>query len=547
MSTTSIPDTTPAADTAPVPLAQGGRALATIAGLAAVAVALGVGELVAGTAAVMASPVQAVAEAAIDLAPGPIERWAVSVLGTADKPALVGGVLAACLLLGAVVGVLGRRRPLPWSAAFVAVGALGAAASLRGGAEPLAAVPSAVAAVVGAVAHVLLQRRAAAATATAGTPEAEVPATSAVALPRRGAGDRRRFLALAGVLGAGAAAAAVGGRALAATGRAAAQRAREAVLLPRPAQPAGPLPAGAQVEVAGMTPFVTPMEDFYRVDTALVVPRVDISTWRLELRGMVGRPLTLTYDELLARPHVERDITLTCVSNEVGGRLAGHARWQGVLLRDLLDEAGVDPAADQVVGRSVDGYTCGFPVAAAYDREALLVIGMNGEPLPVDRGFPARLIVPGLYGYVSATKWLREIELTTFAAFDQYWVNREWDAQAPIKTMSRIDVPRPGAVVDAGTIDVAGVAWAQTRGIERVEVRIDQTPWVDADLGTTAGDDSWRQWHLRWDALTPGPHRITVRATDGDGVVQAEERAAPFPNGASGWMTSLVTVRPQQS
>ena len=555
------------------PVTAPSRGGAALAGVLATFAALGAGELVAGLGRRLASPAQAVAEAVIALAPGPVERWAVRTLGTADKPVLVASVLVVCALLGAVIGVLCRRRPARAAVAVALFGLLGAAAALRStGGDVLSVVPSAVAAVVGAAVVLLLlrsaPRRALAPAAAADDDEAaardatapadvpfdvQAPAdadapTTVVVQPSRSP-DRRRFLALSGVTAVGAVAAAAGGRLLESRSTVALVREREtaAATFPTPADPALPVPAGAEVGVEGMEPFVTPEADFYRVDTALTIPQVDVATWTLALGGMVQRPLTFTYDDLLRRPHVERHITLTCVSNEVGGRLASHASWQGILLRDLLDEAGVDPRADQVVGRSVDDYTCGFPVTAAMDRDALLVVGMNGEPLPVERGFPARLVVPGLYGYVSATKWLEGIELTRFDEFDQYWVRREWDAQAPIKTLSRIDVPRPGGVVELGPVDVAGVAWAQGRGIDRVEVRVDDEPWADADLGDAVNDDSWRQWRFRWDAATPGPHRITVRATDGTGEVQTEERAAPFPNGASGWMTSLVSVLPGTS
>ena len=257
---------------------------------------------------------------------------------------------------------------------------------------------------------------------------------------------------------------------------------------------------------------------------------------------MVDREFEITFDELLDLGLVEADITLTCVSNPVGGELVGNARWLGVPLRVVLDEAGVDPDADQIVGRSVDGYTCGFPVEAAYDRDALIAVGMNGEPLPLQHGFPARLITPGLYGYISATKWLEEIELTRFDRFQQYWVPRGYAERAPVKQMSRIDVPRSGNIIEPGPTVIAGVAWAQTRGISKVEVQIDDADFVEAELAEALNDDTWRQWRLDWDA-TEGNHRLTVRSTDGDGRVQTDERAELLPDGASGWQSRLVTVR----
>ncbi|MDV9193475.1 molybdopterin-dependent oxidoreductase, partial [Streptomyces sp. SR27] len=323
---------------------------------------------------------------------------------------------------------------------------------------------------------------------------------------------------------------------------------REALRLPRPASPAPPVPAGAGLRVPGISPFLTPNRDFYRVDTALVVPRVDADRWRLRVHGSgVSRELTVTLRELTARPAVERDITLACVSNEVGGPLVGNARWLGVPLAGLLREAGVRPPseggpADQLVARSVDGMTIGTPVEAVMDgRDALLAFGMNGEPLPFTHGFPVRMVVPGLYGYVSACKWIESIELTTFDAYDAYWVPRGWSAQAPVKTQSRIDTPRAFARAAAGTVMVAGVAWAQHRGISKVEVRVDDGPWQVARLAAEDSSDTWRQWVYPW-AATHGRHTLTVRATDGTGTTQPEERTGTMPNGAQGWHSVEVTV-----
>jgi DMSO/TMAO reductase YedYZ molybdopterin-dependent catalytic subunit len=295
--------------------------------------------------------------------------------------------------------------------------------------------------------------------------------------------------------------------------------------------------------VARISPFITPNADFYRIDTALTAPQVSTGDYTLRIHGMVGNEIELSYDELLRRPMVERDITLTCVSNEVGGHYAGNARWLGTRLDDLLREAGVQPGSDQVVGRSVDGFACGFPVANAMDgRDALVVVGMNGEPLPIEHGFPVRLVVPGLYGFVSATKWLTEIELTTFAAFDHYWLRRGWAQQAPIKLMSRIDTPRGLGKVAAGTAAIGGVAWAQHTGIAAVEVQIDDGPWQPATLGDVTTKDTWRQWMLPWEA-TSGRHTITVRATDANGAIQTSDRAEPIPDGASGLHQIVVIVR----
>ena len=294
--------------------------------------------------------------------------------------------------------------------------------------------------------------------------------------------------------------------------------------------------------ITDQSPFITTAGSFYRVDTALVIPTIDLATWQLRIHGMVDRELTLTMDELLTRPTIERVITLSCVSNPVGGRYVGNATWIGVPLRGLLEEAGIRAGADQLVSRSVDGMTIGTPTSAVMDgRDAMIAVAMNGEPLPPVHGYPARMLVPGLFGYVSATKWLTELELSTFDAYDAYWVQRGWVQEAPVVTMSRIDTPRPLSRVPAGRLMVAGVAWAQHRGIKAVEVRADDGAWQPAQLASVPSDDTWRQWSLAWDA-TPGSHRLEVRATDGTGTVQTEARAEPFPSGATGWYSSVFTV-----
>ncbi|WP_030330051.1 molybdopterin-dependent oxidoreductase [Micromonospora parva] len=353
--------------------------------------------------------------------------------------------------------------------------------------------------------------------------------------------SRRRFLTGSGVLLGTAVVAGLGGRWLA--GRRGVSAARDAIRLPAPVAPAPAVPAGANLSLAQLAPYVTPNFGFYRIDTALVVPQVDPDTWRLRIHGRVGKERTYSYADLLARPLVERYVTLACVSNEVGGDLIGNARWLGVPLRELLDEVEPDDDADQVVGRSVDGWTCGTPTAALRDgRDALLAVGMNGEPLPVEHGFPVRMVVPGLYGYVSACKWVTELELTRFADFDAYWVPRGWSREGPIKTQSRIDTPRRRNRLTAGPVTVAGVAWAQHRGIRRVEVRVDDGQWQEATLAPTVSVDTWVQWSWRWDA-TPGEHRLQVRATDATGETQTDRTQGVVPDGATGWHTVTVTVR----
>ncbi|CAA9246170.1 MAG: probable sulfite oxidase, partial [uncultured Corynebacteriales bacterium] len=358
---------------------------------------------------------------------------------------------------------------------------------------------------------------------------------------KAGGVDRRGFLVRGATVGAVAALAGVAGRKLQGV-RFDAAESRAAVRLPAPASPAPALPAASRLDVPGITPYVTPNRSFYRVDTALVVPQVPTETWGLRVHGMVDRELNLSWDDLLARDLIERDITMTCVSNEVGGTLAGTARWLGAPLRALLEEAGVRPGADQIVGTSSDGMTIGTPTAVVLDgRDAMLAVGMNGEPLPLEHGFPVRMIVPGLYGYVSGIKWLVDLELTTFDAVDPYWVQRGWVQKAPIKTASRIDTPRPLEDRKAGKVAVAGVAWAQHRGVAAVEVRVDDGGWQRARLAAEPSTDLWVQWVWEWDA-EPGPHTLTVRATDKDGRTQPEERVAPFPSGSTGWHSVVVSI-----
>jgi len=500
---------------------------AALAGLLASGVMLGVAELLAGLVVEGRSLVVALGDVVIDNVPGWLERAVISTLGGNDKPFLIANILVGSGLLGAALGVVGARRFLLGAAGFAAMAAVGVAASL---ADPQAdaagaIVAGAAAAVAGIVALWALLG--------APRPSAAPEAATAIRDPAGGGvADRKRFLVIAAAAVVVGGAGAFGGRVLAARGRI--DEIRQAIRIPRPARPAPAPPAGASLAIDGLTPLYVPNDDFYRIDTALIVPQVDPEGWSLEVRGMVDRPFALTYAELLALPHVEVDVTLSCVSNEVGGGLVGNARWQGVLLADLLKRAGVRRGATQVLGRSVDGFTAGFPTRVALDgRNAIVAVAMNGEPLPAAHGFPARLVVPGLYGYVSATKWLAAIELNRFDAVDGYWIPRGWAKEGPIKTQSRIDV--------ASRRVVAGVAWAPTRGIERVEVRVGEGPWQEATLAAALGDDCWRQWFLPWDTA-PGRYVLAVRATDGTGETQTAERTDVAPDGASGYHTVRVDV-----
>ncbi|MFF9340473.1 molybdopterin-dependent oxidoreductase [Streptomyces sp. NPDC014773] len=515
-------------------------ALGALAGLTAAFTALAVAELVAGLVRPEAGPVTVVGGAVIDRTPAAVKDFAIRTFGENDKIVLQLGILAVLALIAVVLGVLALSSRRAGSAGVLLFGIVGAAAALSrpDSTGPADALPSIAGAVAGALALYALASRAAPAPAPAGADGQAGP----------GARSRRGFLVAAGATAVAAASAGALGRYFTGRQGQGAVASREGLVLPDPASPAPAAPAGVQLKVPGITAFTTPNSDFYRVDTALTVPKVDAGTWRLRLHGKgVTRPRTYTLDQLLARPLIERDITLTCVSNEVGGPYIGNARWLGVPLADLLEEAGVRPPskggrADQLVARSVDGMTLGSPVEDLMDgRDALLAVGMNGEPLPFDHGFPVRMLVPGLYGYVSACKWIEDIELTTFDAYDPYWVKRKWARRAPVKTQARIDTPKPFARPDAGTVTVAGVAWAQRRGITRVEIRVDDGPWQDADLAAQAGVDTWRQWSYRWKA-TPGGHDITVRATDGTGQVQTEQRTRTIPDGASGRHSVFVTV-----
>ncbi len=501
------------------------------AGVLSAVVALAVAELAAALVSPTSSPVVAVGGVAVDSAPVWLKSFAINTFGVHDKQVLVGGVLVVLALYAAVVGVLAFLRPRIGDLGIVLFAAMGAAAALtRPDAGLLAVLPSVLGGLAGAVALRMLVRSA----RPAVTPASPTIGTATA--------DRRTVLLTAAGLGAVAAVSGATGRRLLST-RGDVDASRAALRLPAPADAAPALPAGTDLGVPGVTPFLTPAKDFYRVDTALVLPRVNPDTWRLTVKGRVSRPFSLSFAELLAMPMVERVLTMTCVSNEVGGEYAGNARWLGVPLAAVLDRAGIDPAADQIVMRSADGWTCGTPTSVALDgRDSLLAVGMNGEPLPIAHGFPVRAVVPGLYGYVSGCKWLTSLELTTFADVDTYWIRRGWGERGPVKTMARIDTPGSFAGLKPGRRAVAGVAWAQHRGVGTVEVRVDGGPWSAARLASVPSSDTWRQWIWEWDA-TPGRHTLEARATDATGAQQTETRTPPFPDGATGWHSRVVTVR----
>jgi len=521
------------------------------------------------------SPVVAVGGASIDLTPPPLKDFAISTFGSNDKTALVTGILVLLAVFAAVIGVAAVRRFSYGVAGLAVFTAIGLAAALS---RPTAGAADVLPSLVGGAAGLFVMWRLVQAAhedadgrvaldeagepparGRSGAGELGDPGTSWVprspVAPGMPPGDplpasrpaavpgsaRRQFLVTGGVAVVAAGASGLVGRVLAERGNV--SKARAAIKLPALVQRAPALPSGADLHIRGLSPFVTSSNSFYRVDTALVVPQVAPSSWQLRIHGMVAHEMTLTFDDLLKLPLLEDWITLCCVSNPVGGPYIGNARWLGTSLSKLLRAAGIRAGAEQLLCTSVDGFTSGTPVQTVMDgRDALLAIAMNGTPLPVAHGFPARLVVPGLYGYVSACKWITDIKVTTWAGEAGYWITRGWSQQAPIKTESRIDVPNGSATVRAGRTPVAGVAWAQHKGIEAVEVRVDGGAWHEATLAAVPGVDTWRQWVWEWDA-TRGNHVIEARATDKTGYTQTSALAPPPPNGATGYPTINVTVQ----
>ena len=536
------------------------------AGAIAIGAALATGELLAGLLPDVPSPLIAVAQFIVDIQPAGAKEIVVGLFGTADKLAFQVFIVLVALIIGAVLGRVAAKRPDVAAAIVVAFTAAGFAASLR---EPAASAVLAVSAAgAEALVGIVVLRRLVALAIEPVTPgrlvreaqrPAERPPQRADGRPRvkgqqrapraakRGSmpdWSRRALLQAGGAIAVGSVFAGAIGRMLLTQTRAPAPVAGDIPVAALPVE----LPPGADIATAdltaeGLTPIVEPNSDFYRIDTALIVPTVDRAAWSLRVFGLVDREITLTYDELVALPIVDQYVTIACVSNEVGGNLVGNAKWTGVPLRTVLDMAGVQSTADQLVGRSVDGFTVGMPVEWVMDtsRVPMIAVGMNGDPLPPVHGYPARLIVPGLYGYVSATKWVTELELTTFAQYEAFWVPRGWAQKAPILTQSRIDVPSDGAGVKAGHVAVAGVAWAPDRGISRVEVRIDGGDWAPTKLSTPISKATWVQWLYDWTA-TSGQHLIEVRATDGTGDVQTDQQTDPAPDGARGHHQIQVSV-----
>jgi len=499
-----------------------------IGGVAAASVSLGVAQLVGIPFGARADARAAIGSAVVDLTPGPIKEWAIQTLGSLDKPFVAIVVLVAIAAIAAIAGTLEtQRRPLG-SAVIAAAGVLGCIAVLsRPGATALDTIPTIAGAVCGVAALRVLTRRfwpGPGHTADHDEPDAG-----------------RRGLVMLGLLGFGVASGVVGAVITRLVHSVATDR--NSFALPRPRTPAPPIPADVQPKGVALPSFITASADFYRVDTALSVPQLSHGDWRLHIHGMVDREATYSFDDLADFDVIEMATTLTCVSNPVGGNLISTGMWTGYRVADLLAAARVHADADMLLSTSIDGFTAGTPVQALTDgRDALLAVGLNSQPLPIEHGYPARLVVPGLYGYVSATKWVVNLELTRFDKAQAYWTRQGWAPRAPIKTESRIDVPKGGQKVPMGPAVFGGVAWAQNRGVRAVEVRIDDGVWQPAEPGASYSNETWRLWSFPWQAKSPGKHTITVRATDNTGAVQTADQVGTVPDGATGWHTVDFTV-----
>jgi DMSO/TMAO reductase YedYZ molybdopterin-dependent catalytic subunit len=501
--------------------ARGSRLLAAGAGVLAGVAGVAVSEAVAGMVRLRLSPPYAVAEAVIEVTPGDLALDLIHLFGRWDKPLLLVGVAVGLLLLSALAGVLALRKLLWGHLVFLATGAVGLLAVMtRPGVGTVAVLPLALGVATWVIVLGLL----------VGPVQPTAGATTST--------DRRTFLRRAGLVALGALVVGVGGQLLGRQRRVV-EDLRAKLDLP---VTGGTVPAGAEVDVPEMPPWRVPSDEFYRIDTAVVVPTVEVDEWRLRIHGMVERELTLTFDDLVQRRLTEDWVTISCVSNEVGGDLVGNAWWSGVRVADLLAEAGVLPEADAVLQTSHDGWNCGTPlVALTDDRNALLAVAMNGQPLPIEHGFPVRMVVPGLYGYVSATKWVVDLEVTRFEDFTAFWTERGWAEQGPVRTQSRIDVPRANHRVMAGEVRVGGVAWAPHTGVSAVEVRLDGGAWTEVELGRVPNVDTWVQW-AGTVAVEPGIHTLAVRATDRSGYTQTGVRRDVVPDGATGWHTIEFTA-----
>jgi DMSO/TMAO reductase YedYZ molybdopterin-dependent catalytic subunit len=502
---------------------------AGLIGVLALVAALAAGHLIAAFVGLNASPYLAVGNSAIDLTPLPLKNFAVDTFGSHDKQVLLGGMAVVMVLIAALAGVVSRTKPLPGQIIVGLFGVVGIVAVYnRPDLGQISILAPVVSLLVGVFVFTRLHR-------------ILLPRTYAET-PLDVGTNRRKFMLTSAGVAAGAGVVALGGQLIGSSKDAEASRTAVGKLVVTRTAP--PIPADADFAKLGTPSFITSGNDFYRVDTALVIPQVRTEDWSLKIHGMVDKEVTFSYEDIRNRPLIERTVTLTCVSNPVGGPYISNATWIGIDLADLLKEAGVQPGAEQLFSTSIDGWNASTPVETAMDpgRGAMLAIGMNGEPLPLAHGFPARMVVPGLYGYVSATKWVTDIEATTWSARQAYWLNRGWGERGPIKTESRIDRPQGFQNVPAGKVTVSGVSWAQHTGIAKVEVRVDQGPWQPAELSGEVSVDTWRMWWLDVD-VPKGDHQVFARATDKSGYTQTDQRVDTVPDGATGWHTISFTAR----
>lgn len=501
-----------------------------LAGLLAAGLLFASAEVLSTFVSTRSSPLTSVGSTFIDFTPAWMKNFAIDTFGTNDKLVLLLSMAVAVAVLAALSGLIARRKFWIGAGMVVAFAVVMVICILtRAGARPVDVLPVVVGTLLGLAALRWL------------TPPVH-SANNADSATEQALPSRRTFLVRGALVAGVGVVLAISANALS-TARNTALTVRNALKLPAPKTPATPLPAGVQVDVAGVTPFVSPNDGFYRIDTALVVPQVDPSGWELRVHGMVENEITMSFDELLAQELIEEYVTLTCVSNVVGGNLAGNAKWLGYPLREILAKAKPTQGADMVLSTSVDGFSASTPLEVLQDdRPALLAVGMNDQPLPLEHGFPVRMVVPGLYGFVSATKWVVDLEVTTFAQKQGYWTSRGWSSHGPIKTSSRVEVPKALARIPAGKISIGGSAWAQTRGIAKVEVSLDNGPWVEAELGAQANLDTWRQWKYVWNTSETGTHQVKVRATDKTGQLQIEKQAPPQPDGSTGWHSITFSV-----
>jgi DMSO/TMAO reductase YedYZ molybdopterin-dependent catalytic subunit len=504
-------------------------------GLVSAGILFAVAELLATFFSPPASPLTSVGSTFIDFTPPWLKNFAVATFGTNDKSILLLSMVVVAILLSMAAGVVARTKFIRGAVLVLAFAVVMAVCILtRAGADAFDIIPLAVGTAAGLIALKLMVRA---------LPVRPVPMSGGSPMPVAVRGpSRRQFIVTSAVLAGAAVALGVGSNLLAGARNTAVQ-VRNALHLPKPKISAPPLPTGVQAPVAGIGPFVTPADQFYRIDTALIVPEIDPNNWSLRVHGMVENEFNLSFQDLLDAPLTESYTTLTCVSNVVGGNLAGNAKWLGYPLREVMARAKPTAGADMVLSTSIDGFSASTPLPVLQDgRDAVLAIGMNGQPLPLEHGFPVRMVVPGLYGYVSATKWVVDLEVTTFAKKEGYWTPRGWSSHGPIKTASRIEVPRALAHVPAGTVAIGGTAWAQTVGISKVQVQIDGGAWEQATLAAEASVDTWRQWSYMWKGATQGTHNVVVRAYNANGVLQTETQAPPEPNGSTGWHNITFSV-----